>query len=217
MKLRLLFIFCVLIAAAVLGWIFTRSPQDGDDQKSPTWAETIGDLERCCRIKHAQAALYDAYATAAQRERSINAAYLFLALAASERIHEANCAEALRLLGGEYTPLRRTKPDTTGTTARHVEEAISTERRLHERQEGAMIRRAMEQHNRYAARILIWTAGSDLKHLVLLEHYRSNAGRFPADRGYAVCPKCGNTFDTAYCDPYCPFCLTAGEEFTRYP
>ena len=111
--------------------------------------------------------------------------------------------------------LRRTA-DTTGTTARQVARAIVVERKLHDREAGEMIRRAMEKHNRYAARILTWTAASDLKHLILLEHYQSNAGHFPPDRGYAVCPHCGNTFDTAYCDPYCPFCMTADEEFVRY-
>lgn len=216
MKLRLLFIFCVLVAAAVLGWAFTRSSHDSAAPKRSAWAETIDDLEQCCRIKNAKATRYDAYAATARRERLTNAMCLFQALAASERIQEANCAEAMQLLGGTYAPLLKVAPDTTGTTAQHVTAAIAAERRLHDRQEGEMIRRAMERHNRYAARILIWVAGSDLKHLVLLEHYRSNADRFQAGQGYAVCPNCGNTFDTAYCDPYCPFCLTADREFTRY-
>ena len=216
MRLRLLFIFCVLIAAAALGWVFSYASHDQGAPKTSIWAENIEDLEECCRIKSAKASLYDAYAATARREKRSNAMCLFQALAASERIHEANCAEALRLLGGQYTPSLRRQADTTGTTAEHVARAIAVERRLHDEQEGAMIRRAMEKHNRYAARILIWTAASDLKHLILLEHYRSNAGKFPSDRGYAVCPTCGNTFDTAYCDPYCPFCLTDDDEFTRY-
>ena len=216
MRLRLVVIFCVLIAAAALGWVFSRASRDDGPAKVSVWAENIDDLEQCCRIKSAKASLYDAYAATARREKKANAMCLFQALAASERIHEANCAEALRLLGGQYTPSLRRTADTTGTTARQVARAIVVERKLHDREAGEMIRRAMEKHNRYAARILTWTAASDLKHLILLEHYQSNAGHFPPDRGYAVCPHCGNTFDTAYCDPYCPFCMTADEEFVRY-
>lgn len=216
MRLRLLFIFCVLIAAAALGWVFSYSANDAGAPKTSIWAENIEDLEACCRIKNAKAALYDAYAATARAENCTNAMCMFQALAASERVHEANCAEALRLLGGQYTPSLRRETDTAGTTSQHVKRAIAVERRLHEQEEGAMIRRAMEKHNRYAARILIWTAGSDLKHLILLEHYAGNAGSFAPGRGYAVCPTCGNTFDTAYCDPYCPYCLTADEQFTLF-
>ena len=81
MRLRLLFIFCVLIAAAALGWVFSRASRDDGPAKVSVWAENIDDLEQCCRIKSAKASLYDAYAATARREKKANAMCLFQALA----------------------------------------------------------------------------------------------------------------------------------------
>ena len=32
-----------------------------------------------------------------------------------------------------------------------------------------------------------------------------------------VCPRCGNLYESAACDCYCPHCLTDSRRFVRFP
>ena len=71
------------------------------------WAETLGDLEACCRRKHIKATQYDHFAGIADREQRHDIARVFRAMAASERVQENSCAEAIVRLGGSYRPPAR--------------------------------------------------------------------------------------------------------------
>ena len=161
--------------------------------------------------KHAAAAEYAHYAEAAEAEHATGAAKLFHALAHSEQIHETNCAEAVRRLGGRYAPpvrivvFRRTTGD-------NLARALEKERGNYDRYRTGAIDSALSAGNRYAARIMIRIAAGDMRQAELLERFIAR----PDEGGYPVCPDCGNVCTARHCDHYCPLCQAHEERYFRY-
>ena len=94
-------------ATAVLVWLLFSGVEDEPPRRAARWAETISDLDACCRRKHVRSEQYDHFAAIAAGERREAAARLFRAMALSARVQEAECAAAIGRLGGRYTPPRR--------------------------------------------------------------------------------------------------------------
>ena len=215
MKLRPLFILLLFVAStATLCWIYYKVTHPRQKPEGETWHEVIADLDACCRRKHVKSMQYDRFAAIAEQESRCQIARLFRAMALSERLQENNCADAIPQLGGEYLP-----PDKIlvfhGTTDRNLERSIAYELRMNEECKCGEIDRAIARDNRFAARLLTWSSSVDMRnaafmHLCLLPE--GTAGEWE----YLVCPHCGNLFIAAYCEPYCPFCLTAGSQFVRF-
>ena len=91
-------------ATAVLVWLLLSGVEDEPPRRAARWAETISDLDACCRRKHVRSEQYDHFAAIAAGERREAAARLFRAMALSARVQEAECAAAIGRLGGRYTP-----------------------------------------------------------------------------------------------------------------
>ena len=91
-------------ATAVLVWLLFSGVEDEPPRRAARWAETISDLDACCRRKHVRSEQYDHFAAIAAGERREAAARLFRAMALSARVQEAECAAAIGRLGGRYTP-----------------------------------------------------------------------------------------------------------------
>lgn len=212
MKLRpILVLLLFVVSGCILVWLYYTASRGHTRRKQESpWTETIADLGTCCGRKHAKAAQYDHFAGIADGENRRRAARLFRAMALAERLQENNCANALVRLGGSYNPPTKVVVF-RGTTDDNLARSIDYELRTVREQEGAEISRALEKGNRYAARMLIWAASGDMRHAVLMEQCR---GRDDTTR-YLLCPVCGNLYEGAYCDPYCPQCLTSGERFIR--
>lgn len=212
MKLRpILVLLLFVVSAGVLVWLYyaaTREPASG---RTAPWTETIADLDACSRRKHVKSIQYDHFAAIADEEDRPETARLFRAMAASERLQGNNCINALTRLGGHYSPPEKVVIF-RGTTDSNLARSIDFERRTIGERHGAEIGRALERGNRYAARVLIWAAAGDMRHILLMERCRDKA----SGDEYAVCPVCGNLYDTTYSDPYCPHCLTAGPDFIRF-
>lgn len=212
MKLRpLLVLLLFVVSGGILVWLYytaTRKPVRSED---PSWEETLADLDACCRRKHAKSLQYDRFAEIADAERRCDAARLFRALACSERLQESNCADAIVRLGGSYSPPVRVVVF-HGTTQSNLRRSIDYVLGDAVRKHGSGIERALERGNRYAARVLIWAAAGERRHVLFLERCHTCA----ADSAeYLLCPQCGNLYDDRCCDPYCPLCLTAGRSFIR--
>lgn len=209
MKLRpILILLLFVLSACILVWMYYAVTRERTRQRSSPWTETISDLGACCSRKHIKAAQYDHFAGIADEEQRAEAGRLFRAMALSERLQENNCANALVHLGGHYSPPSKVvvfRGTTDDNLARSINYELLTIRERH----GTEIDRAMDAGNRYAARALIWAAAGDLRHVVLMEqcYEKEDSTR------YLICPVCGNLYDAAYCDPYCPLCLTAGRRF----
>lgn len=215
MKLRpFIILLLFVLSTAILAWIYYAATRPRKEPVEEPWHETIADLDACCRRKHVKSAQYDHFAAIAEQESRRQAAQLFRAMALSERLQEHNCEEAIRQLGGRYLPPTRVVVF-RGTTDGNLERSIAYELRTTAACKCAEIDRAMARSNRYAARLLTWSSSVDMRHAVLMRTHLG-AGETDEEWGYLVCPHCGNIFLAAYCEPYCPFCLTSGSRFVRF-
>lgn len=211
MKVRLSLILLLFVASVgVLVWLYDGKAFLPPKHARSSWHEIAADLEACGRRKHLKARQYAHFAAIAAAEGRSNAERLFRAIACSEQLQEQNLAAAVHRLGGSYTPPKEIALF-GGSTASNLERCIGMERYRFDRHSDAGIRRAMSRGNRYAARLQVWAAATDLREILLLE----SLGRVSAV-GFAVCPVCGNLYATGFQDRYCPHCLTPGEEFIRF-
>lgn len=210
MKMRVPLLLLLVVGGGLLVW-FLGSVRGAPQPRQPYWSRQIDDLSALGRYKHAAAAEYAHYASAAEAEGHPAAARLFHALADSHQVHEMNCADAVRRLGGRYTPPSRVLVFRRATAA-NLTAALDGETHHYDRYRSGLIDSALSAGNRYAARILIRIAGCDMRHTELLDCFVLRRG----SEGYAVCPVCGNVCSTARCDYYCPLCQTPDSEFIRY-
>lgn len=218
MKLRpLLILLLFVVSTGILVWIYYAATHRRTPAKANPWAETITDLDACCRRKHVKSVQYDRFAEIADNERHAEAARLFRAMAFSARLQENNCATAILRLGGKYAPPVKVLAF-HGHTDDNLLRSIAYERNALDELQGRDVGRAMDTGNRYAARMLIWASAEDMKHIVLMEHCRVRhaaqvAGEQLKPCYYLVCPICGNVYETGYCDRFCPYCLTGQAKF----
>lgn len=96
MKLRLGLILLLFAASAgILAWMYYAATREPRSPKGSPWAETLADLDACCRRKHVKSVQYDHFAGIAADEERHTAERLFRAMAFSERLQENNCATAI--------------------------------------------------------------------------------------------------------------------------
>lgn len=216
MKLRLVLILLLFAASAgILVWLYCAAARTPRVPQAPLWAETLADLDACCRRKHVKSVQYDNFAAIAAGESRPDAERLFRAMAFSERLQEHNCAQAILRLGGSYTPPVRIVLF-GGTTDDNLERSIGYERRNLGERHGTEIGRALRKGNCYAARMLIRASAADLRNAALMERCRSAGSDEPDSCWFFVCPECGNIYAAEHLDYYCPICLTGRERFVRF-
>lgn len=215
MKLRpiLLLLFC-LATIALVGWIYYGVTRPALKTAMAPSEEVLHDLDECCRRKYVKAMQYACYAEVAERERECRAAALFRAMAHSERVQEERGASIIGRLGGRYRPPRRIMIF-RGTTAGNLQRSLASERRSADSVQLERIDRHVRLGNRLCAELLIWAAAADMRHRMLLENCRPGSDTEPVR--YDVCPHCGNLYESAACDCYCPHCLTDSRRFVRFP
>lgn len=91
MKLRLGLILLLFVASAgILVWLYYAATREPRSPKGSPWAETLADLDACCRRKHVKSVQYDHFADIAADEKRHTAERLFRAMAFSERLQENN-------------------------------------------------------------------------------------------------------------------------------
>jgi len=214
MKLRPFFILLLfVVSTAILAWICHSATRPRRQPAGDERRETIADLDACCRRKHVKSAQYDHFASIAEQESRGPAARLFRAMALSERLQERNCEEAIRQLGGNYRPPAKIIVF-RGTTDGNLRHSIAYELRTNETCKCGEIDRAFARNNRYAARLLAWASSVDMRHAAFM--HLCLVPQEADEWHYLVCPRCGNIFVSAYCEPYCPFCFTSGRHFVKF-
>lgn len=206
--------FCFFVGAAVLITLHIRSNMSGKSVESQ-WKATIDDLCDNSSTAYIQSLRYDSYARQAAIENDPSRKNLFLALAYSERVHEQMCARAAQLFGGDYTPPYGGAEIST-STIENLSRSLASAYTRHNLTQGSAATRAIKSGNRYVARILIWIDGSNRRHIELLEHSQNQTDPTTQNRGYLVCPKCGNIYHSSSYDIYCPFCQTHHTDFKRF-
>lgn len=216
MKLRpVLILLLFVVSAGILVWLYYAASREPRKPKKTPHGETIADLDSCARRKHAKALQYDHFAGIAAEENRLEAERLFRAMAFSVRLQEQNCAAAILRLGGRYTPPAKIIVF-GGTTESNLARSIEYERQTYIQRHGTEIRRALEQGNRYVARLLVWASAGDLRNITLLEQCQQNARQGIDSCCFTVCPVCGNLYTSELQDYYCPFCLADGARFIRF-
>lgn len=204
----------VSIAALGISCIYARCDMGAPEH--PRWSATVNDLKQVCELKRAAAAQYEHEAAIARRLHCPVDEQLYSALALSENIHVRNYSRALSRLGSRYVH-RACAPASGADQRQSLTGCIALERHMVDRRHAASIAKAINDSSKYAARVAAWAAGSDVKHIILLENRILSAeGRCRPASGYVVCPICGNTSDAEHAECYCPFCMTPDDEYVRF-
>ena len=215
MKARPILILLLFAASVlVLVWLYHASAGSSRKRAASPWQETIADLDECSRDKHARSAQYTHFADIAERENDRQSARLFRAMALSEGIQEQNCVKALSRLGGTYVPPSKVVVF-RNSTGENLARSIDLEQHRFTERLCPQIDRAVSAGNRYAAKMLIWSAAIGRQHVRLMQA-RNPAVCAAGPLDYAVCPVCGNIYDTEFCDHYCPHCLTGCKDFVWF-
>ncbi len=216
MKFTTMLYVSILVSLAALSATYGYVRRDLGAPDRPMWATTIEDLKQICGLKLATAAQYDREAAAAEQTQNRLQMQLYNALSHSEQIHVRNYMRALNKLGSRYVR-RALAPEVTTSHDEGLRRSIALERYLVDDRHEQSIEYALDDKSNYAARVVAWASGSDVKHILLLEQCAlASEGRCSAPSGYAVCPVCGNTSDCEHEDCYCPFCMTPSGDYVRF-
>lgn len=144
----------------------------------------------------------------ARREAEPEAAALFAAMAASERVLQRHYAAALRNFGGGFRPpVRRTL---------YIASTSSNLRWLLARAsqpDFMAISQVLDEGNRYVARLMIRDAASQNRARRAAEQLLYSSMRVSC---YRVCPACGYLSDEEHADPFCPQCHLSQQRFLRF-
>ena len=206
----------ILVSLAALSASYGYARRDLGAPDRPMWAATIEDLKQICGLKLATAAQYEREAAAAEQAQNPLQMQLYNALSHSEHIHVRNYMRALNKLGSRYVR-RALSPEMALSNEEGLTRSIALERYLVDGRHEQSIGYALDDKSNYAARIVAWASGSDVKHVLLLEQcVMACEGRCEAPSGYVVCPVCGNTSDCEHEDCYCPFCMTPSGDYVRF-
>lgn len=201
--------------------------------QQPKPVKTIENLKAAIIGETTASAKYAAFAVKAQ-ENHPEIAKLFEAVSKAEGIHAANHIKALESLGEkmeEFTPEFEVK-----TTLENLQAAVQGETYETETMYPQFLADAAAEKVQKATQSFSWASDTEKIHL---EFYKNavtalltKVGADSADKtsatektiavastlpaGYAVCPVCGNTYDSAAIDDKCAFCLTGKDQFINF-
>ncbi len=179
--------------------------------------KTIENLKAAVKGETTASAKYAAFATKATEEGKMQIAKLFTAASKAEEIHADNHKKVLEELGGKMESF---KPEfLVKTTAENLAAAIEGESYEVATMYPDFIKTAKDENVVKAIKTFTWAIDTEKKHkdfytksLAALNSGTDNT--LPAQ--YAVCPVCGNTYDGAFVDDKCAFCMTAKEKFIMF-
>ena len=176
--------------------------------------KTIENLKAGIKGETTASAKYAAFAQKAREEGYDTIAKLFDATSKAESIHAANHLKVLEELGekmDEFAPEFEVK-----TTAENLQAAIEGESYEVTTMYVQFLANAENEKVVNATKSFSWASDTEKKHeqfykdaLQALNTKAENTLPFV----YAVCPVCGNTYDKAYMDEDCAFCMTPSDKF----
>ncbi len=200
-----------LLALIIVFLIGLRYPAEPTDY---IWYESLQQLGELGRAKYRQSHRYGEYAHRAERDSLYGIATMFRALSYADNVQCNNCRKAIESLGGRFhTPVLF--PSEHEHTREHLRHALSDKYELHNGPTTPCIHRAMEDGNRYVARLITWCDASDIKQIMILQREIDNINchTTPPPYEYRVCPTCGAITDGELASYYCPHCMTESTTF----
>jgi rubrerythrin len=184
----------------------------GCNQSKPV--KTIANLKGGIKGETTASAKYGAFAQKAIQEGNDTIAKLFMAASKAEAIHAANHRKVLESLGEQMEDF---KPEfEVKTTAENIQAAIDGESYEVATMYPQFLEDAKAEKVQKAVKSFTWAFDTEKKHqqfyqkaLGALKENGENKLAFE----YAVCPVCGNTYETGATDDKCAFCQTPKEKY----
>ena len=201
-----------LIVAYLLSLRFPAEPTDY------LWYDSLQQLGELGRAKYRQSHRYGEYAQRAEHDSLHHLATLFRAMAYADNVQCDNCRKAIESLGGRFhapilLPSERQHPH------EHLRTALNEKYEIHNGPTAPCIHRAIEEGNRYVARLITWCDASDIKQILIMQREMENIDYHAAQAHraeYRVCPTCGAISDEELHSCYCPHCMTDSEAFILF-
>lgn len=210
-----LFLTFFIVSLLALGAAYIDGKMRPQYNEEHLWHDTLQHLNELGRQQHQQSIRYRQYAIHAQQAQEPQIATLFRAMAFVEEIKCENCKDVIGALGGVFNaPIETSTP--LSSVHDHLQTAIKEKQKCHEQKMQGCIARAINEDNRYLARMLTWCDASDVKMITLLKQaiaIEKASADTTSVACYWVCPTCGNIECEQMRTCYCPHCMTYGEEF----
>lgn len=208
------FVSSILLCVAVLAaaYFFARRKQQTRPAQEVLWAENLSQLKELSRHKHRQSLHYIAYAHYAERDSLHALAALMNAISHADAVQCDNCRQAISSLGGEYTS-PTTLPTHFTSNTDHIIYVLRDKGYTHSTLFPPAIEQALEDNNRFVARMLTWCDASDTKQIFLLQRQLSDEVHYVR---YRVCPVCGDISWEAISPRHCPHCMTDSTRFVIF-
>lgn len=210
-----LFITFFTVSLLALGAAYIDGKMRPQHNKEHLWHDTLQRLNELGRQQHHHSVRYQQYAIHAQQAQAPQIATLFRAMAFVEEVKCENCKDAIGSLGGLFNPPIETSTPLSSVID-HLHTAIDEKQLSHDQKMPRCITGAVDEGNRYLARMLTWCDASDVKMITLLKQAIATEKANDDTTSvtcYWVCPTCGNI----ECGPihtcYCPHCMTYSAEF----
>lgn len=218
MRLRTPFIaaFTVGLTALIISYLLSlRFPAEPTDY---LWYDSLQQLGELGRAKYRQSHRYGEYAQRAEHDSLHSVAALFRAMAYADNVQCNNCRKAIESLGGRFhAPVLL--PSERQHTHEHLRAALNEKYEIHNGPTAPCIRRAIDEGNRYVARLITWCDASDIKQILIIEREIDNIDRHASltpSHGYRVCPTCGAISDEGLQSCFCPHCMTDSNRFVVF-
>ena len=210
-----LFLTFFIVSLLALGAAYIDGKMRPQYNEQHLWHDTLQHLNELGRPQHQQSIRYRQYAIHAQQAQEPQIATLFRAMAFVEEIKCENCKDVIGALGGVFNvPIETSTP--LSSVHDHLQTAIKEKQKCHEQKMQGCIARAINEDNRYLARMLTWCDASDVKIITLLKQaiaIEKASGDTTSVACYWVCPNCGNIECEHLRTCYCPHCMTYSAEF----
>ena len=210
-----LFLTFFIVSLLALGAAYIDGKMRPQYNEEHLWHDTLQHLNELGRQQHQQSIRYRQYAIHAQQAQEPQIATLFRAMAFVEEIKCENCKDVIGALGGVFNaPIETSTP--LSSVHDHLQTAIKEKQKCHEQKMQGCIARAINEDNRYLARMLTWCDASDVKMITLLKQaiaIEKASGDTTSVACYWVCPTCGNIECEQLRTCYCPHCMTYSAEF----
>ena len=210
-----LFLTFFIVSLLALGAAYIDGKMRPQYNEEHLWHDTLQHLNELGRQQHQQSIRYRQYAIHAQQAQEPQIATLFRAMAFVEEIKCENCKDVIGALGGVFNaPIEPSTP--LSSVHDHLQTAIKEKQKCHEQKMQGCIARAINEDNRYLARMLTWCDASDVKIITLLKQaiaIEKASGDTTSVACYWVCPTCGNIECEQLRTCYCPHCMTYSAEF----
>ena len=207
------FLAAIIIGALALFGVYIESKINPQPKSDYLWYDTIRELNNMARLKYRQSIRYAQYSAHAEKEGLHNEATLLRAIAKADAIQCENCIKAIESLGGIYYPPTIAESEMQ-ETRQHLHLIHNEKNRCHNEQMLRIITRALNEGNRYIARMLTWCDASDIEQIIILKNYlESPEADDSLAAQYFVCPECGMLNDNGLSPYHCAHCMTPQLKF----